>query len=97
MKCKDIPDQPLLEFLGKLERREILTEGYAMSWGCVWNGVPHSVQHAMPKEIWGREKLVRAKMRSLIDRGLVSGCACGCRGDFELTSKGREQLRAINK
>lgn len=28
------------------------------------------------------DKLILAKMRNLICRGLVQGCACGCRGDF---------------
>lgn len=27
-------------------------------------------------------KVVRAKARSLIRRGVIAGCACGCRGDF---------------
>jgi len=30
-------------------------------------------------------KLLLAKMSKLIRRGLVDGCACGCRGDFTLT------------
>lgn len=30
------------------------------------------------------EKVVLAKLRSLVKRGLLDGCACGCRGDFEL-------------
>jgi hypothetical protein len=29
------------------------------------------------------EKIVRAKAKSLIKRGVITGCACGCRGDFE--------------
>ena len=28
------------------------------------------------------EKLLRAKLRQLIDHGWITGCACGCRGDF---------------
>ncbi|KVP65619.1 hypothetical protein WJ96_04430 [Burkholderia ubonensis] len=52
----------------------------------------NSVQHAMPAGV--PEKLARAKMGSLIRRGLVKGCACGCRGDFELTLKGQAQLVA---
>ena len=28
------------------------------------------------------ENVVRAKARRLIRRGLITGCACGCRGDF---------------
>ncbi|MBL7487125.1 hypothetical protein [Frankia sp. AgW1.1] len=29
------------------------------------------------------EKIVLAKAKRLIRRGLLEGCACGCRGDFE--------------
>ena len=29
-------------------------------------------------------KLVLAKLRKMIKRGLLNGCACGCRGDLEL-------------
>lgn len=31
------------------------------------------------------EKVVLAKLRKLIKRGLITGCTCGCRGDFELS------------
>lgn len=31
-------------------------------------------------------------MASLIRRGLVDGCGCGCRGDFMITDKGRFTL-----
>jgi len=30
-------------------------------------------------------RVVLSKARKLIDRGLLDGCACGCRGDFEVT------------
>jgi predicted NBD/HSP70 family sugar kinase len=44
----------------------------------------------MPPQV--PEKLARAKMTMLMRRGLVEGCGCGCRGDWELTSKGRATL-----
>lgn len=37
-------------------------------------------------------KVVMAKLCSLVKRGMLEGCTCGCRGDFELTDKGREAL-----
>jgi hypothetical protein len=37
-------------------------------------------------------KVVAAKLKSLYKRGLVSGCPCGCRGDWELTWEGRQVL-----
>lgn len=30
------------------------------------------------------QRLVLAKARRLLKQGLIDGCACGCRGDFEL-------------
>lgn len=40
-----------------------------------WPGVP--------------EKIVSAKIYRLDRRGLIHGCRCGCRGDLEVTAKGR--------
>lgn len=48
------------------------------------------ITKAMPEGV--PEKVVLAKMASLIRRGLVDGCACGCRGDFVLTEKGKATL-----
>ena len=45
-----------------------------------------SVARAMPEGT--PEKLRIAKMAILIKRGLVDGCPCGCRGDYEITDKG---------
>lgn len=85
MQCKDIPDRPILEFLSK-----------QAVWGN-WFEIdkfdnPNSVRHAMPKHVPG--KLVLAKMRQMMRRGFVSGCDCGCRGDFEITNKG---MKALNQ
>jgi hypothetical protein len=41
-------------------------------------------------------KVVLAKFRRAKNRGLVDGCDCGCRGDFELTDKGRALLDAAD-
>jgi predicted transcriptional regulator len=38
------------------------------------------------------EKVMHAKMRALYRRGLVGGCDCGCRGDWEITDKGLELI-----
>jgi hypothetical protein len=37
-------------------------------------------------------KVVRAKLAKLIRQGLLDGCTCGCRGDFELTEAGAERI-----
>lgn len=80
MQCKDIPDKPILKFLKNHP-----------GWCTYGNSttIP-SVQNAMPSNVPKRLQL--AKMQRLIARGLVNGCSCGCRGDFELTEKGEEYL-----
>lgn len=81
MQCKDIPDAPVLRFIGSHQGK----------W-CTW-GESHSmpsVQDAMPEGT--PDKLQLAKVRMLMARGLVDGCDCGCRGDFVLTAKGREAI-----
>lgn len=77
--CKDIPDRPILEFLGGLDR-----------WANWFEGCDHSVRPAMPAGT--PDKLAIAKMRQMIRRGVVDGCGCGCRGDYVITDKGREEI-----
>lgn len=83
MQCKNIPDLPILQFLAKQNR---WTTHYDSN---PERGMP-SVGTAMPPNT--PIKLRLAKMGMLIRRGLVSGCTCGCRGDFEITDKGRALL-----
>lgn len=84
--CKDIPDLPIVHFVTLLDG----------SWGtwCWPERVPddpkswyHSVAPLFPEDI--PQKLMLAKMASLIRRGLIDGCPCGCRGDYAVTDKGR--------
>jgi hypothetical protein len=86
MKCKDIPDKPIMEFLLK-------NKGQWCNW---YLKNERDVRNAMPKNLTS-EKLILAKMRQLIKRGLVDGCDCGCRGDFEITPKGEEWLIKQNR
>lgn len=83
MKCKDIPELPILELLMR----------HRGEWCFIFSPEvcgDKSVRAAMPDRV--PEKLALAKMSSLIRRGLVTGCDCGCRGDFEITQKGAEYL-----
>ncbi len=80
--CKDIPELPILEF--------IYSRGG--EW-CGWSEYArHDVRQAMPDGT--PDGLVLAKMKSLIYRGLIDGCHCGCRGDFrpDLYGKGQKYL-----
>jgi hypothetical protein len=60
--------------------RTLYTESYFPGPGVVlWD---FCAEYGMP------QRLFLAKVRKLIKRGLVSGCDCGCRGDFALTNQG---------
>lgn len=86
MQCKDIPDRPILEYLANAGQWVMRWRNPDPEWKCVLDAMPPGVP----------DKLVLAKMQKLIDRGLVDGCTCGCRGDFELTEKGRDVVEGIN-
>jgi hypothetical protein len=83
MKCKDIPDLPILEFLAR-------NPGKWHNW---YFKDERDVTQVMPAGT--PEKLVLAKMRMLMRRGFVEGCACGCRGDFEITPKGLAHISTV--
>lgn len=81
MQAKDIPDMPVLLFLqslGKMTGTWFTSDEFEIA---------GSVLKAMPEGT--PEKVALAKMRSMIRRGLVKGCTCGCRGNFVLTNAGR--------
>ncbi|MFD7995539.1 hypothetical protein [Streptomyces mexicanus] len=69
MQCKDIPD---LMFL------EAVREATETSTANVWK-VQELLENVMGPIPWN---LLLAKARRLIAAGKLTGCACGCRGDF---------------
>jgi hypothetical protein len=40
-------------------------------------------------------KVVRAKLLNMYNSGLIGGCCCGCRGDFELKPAGLALLKEL--
>jgi len=88
MQCKDIPEQPILDFIAKVERDGEASPYISATWFWTNDWKPeNSVVHAMPEGT--PPKLALAKMKSMIRKGLVEGCACGCRGDFTVARKTR--------
>lgn len=87
MKTSDISDKAILEYLAARQG----------TWTSLWYGhfktskdpgfrETPDVYDAMP--VGTPSKIALSKMRQLHKRGLVGGCPCGCRGDFEITDKG---------
>lgn len=98
--AKDIRDGDALAAVLKCMKHPLTSSGYFL---------PYSIQEVMQgywtgpamwwdvtKELGFPEKVVLAKMAALIRRGLLDGCPCGCRGDFELTKQGEGFLGEAN-
>ena len=90
MKCSDISDERFIAAVDIVIRiRGAGCCAYtAARWdvAAVLDGHPEWI--GQPEALDGEsvrlpQKLVLAKARKLIRRGLLNGCACGCRGDLE--------------
>lgn len=83
MQAKDIDDR---EFLSVIRECSTLPWGSGMPnekgyrWVHTWD-----IEAARPD--WPYP-VFQAKAKALIRRKLLSGCPCGCRGDYELTLEG---------
>lgn len=89
LQVKDIETLPILRVI--LECRDGVGMELGLNWGV--SQPQRSVRGAFPEGC--PDRLILAKMRRLIERGLVSGCACGCRGDFKLTGKGAAMANPV--
>lgn len=78
MQCKDIDEAPILALLSKFKTTNTIGTWYGDDDYMPENSIVPAFQQNTPK------KLILAKMKSLIKNKKVSGCGCGCRGDFEL-------------
>ncbi len=85
VQAKHIDDIDVLRFINKAshEKYPDIPDG---GWVFTWD-VEEAFADMPPK-------VVLAKLSALVKRGFLDGCCCGCRGDFELTAKGSEALRA---
>lgn len=87
LQCKDIPEIPILQYL----------KDSGPGFTCIWYGFNYNpdtrdLYCAFP--VGTPPKLAHAKLRNMYFNKLITGCICGCRGDFELTDKGRRKLEA---
>jgi hypothetical protein len=72
MQAKDIPDFRILNLV------RVFNEG---GYWCLTYDLEELLPDYPPK-------VILAKCRSLIRRGRMAGCTCGCRGDFYLDGYG---------
>lgn len=99
MQCKDIPTQPILDFLARMfryptpepEPTDLMVRS---KWASHLECWPENERVPFPEGTPPYLRLV--KMRNLTHKGLVDGCDCGCRGDWVITDKGLCRLEAMN-
>lgn len=84
MQCKDIPDRPILDFIERNTRD--------FPWCNTIFRDSRDVRQAFPHGFDTPMKLVQAKLNQMKRRGVLNGCACGCRGDWEIAPKGTAEL-----
>lgn len=70
MQAKDIPEQPIIDFIAAQHP----------TWCTHWQGYDNSVPFPPETPV----KVMLAKLRAMTRKGLISGCGCGCRGDWRL-------------
>lgn len=91
MKAADITDEAFLGAIDVVHRDRWESAPVwigANRWdiACVLDGRAEAiggVEATIPPPGGIPQKVIRAKAKRLIGRGLINGCACGCRGDFE--------------
>ena len=86
MQAKDIPAETILGIVR--EYNEGRAADRVIKWGdenvlitgkrwCLFRDIEERIPDVPPK-------VILAKCRNLIKRGMLGGCGCGCRGDFEV-------------
>jgi hypothetical protein len=91
VKASDITDEAFLAAIGTVLRKRPGIAGLgANRWdiAAVLDGHPEwvgLVQATDGTSVSIPEKVVLAKAKRLVQRGLIGGCPCGCRGDFTRT------------
>lgn len=75
LQAKDISDAEMVAALDATAGKHNASSNVCDQ-SCLWYVEAHLPQYPA--------KVVLAKLRRLIERGIVEGCGCGCRGDFKV-------------
>lgn len=83
VKASDLTDERFMDrMLDVFENGNVF--GSVGNWTTTWD-----LEEAFPSL---PPKVIIAKAKRLIGRGLIEGCDCGCRGDFEFTAEGLDRM-----
>lgn len=78
-----IEEEPILRFL-----LDVVRKGGA--WATHLPRDEFNIQKAVPD--WVSDRLFEVKALDMARRGLIDCCLCGCRGDYQITTRGLETL-----
>lgn len=82
MQCKDIADADVLAAVDTAARLSGFTMATRWDVAAVLAGHPEHVGQPPVDYPTMPDRLLLAKLRKMIRRGVLEGCACGCRGDL---------------
>ena len=95
MQAKDIPDDLFVRVVDALSKAPKAYIDHVSFQPPVHQfPIPHSVSRWDVNNLIMHvpQKVIMAKAKALIKKGFLDGCACGCRGDFEVTDAGKSLL-----
>lgn len=90
LQCKDIPELPILRFLAD---QVLNTTHFAVTPVPGWPYCTPTLR-SVPECADLPEKVLRRKLGAMARKGIITGCDCGCRGDWRITSCGLLVLKA---
>jgi len=80
--AKDIPDEVMIDLVSSLQNiQRAYVDGRGLQYFKTSSASRFDIQNLWPSV---PEKVILAKLRRLINRDVIDGCACGCRGDFRV-------------
>lgn len=91
IQTKDIPDQAMIDLIDRLYNvprvHQRTTYGDTVSVGVVYSS---SATLGDIYKMWDNipPKVILAKLKKLIDKNKIDGCACGCHGRFTVIHEG---------
>jgi len=94
--AKDIPDEVMIDLVSSLQNiQRAYVDGRGLQYFRTSSASRFDIQNLWPSV---PEKVILAKLRRLINRDVIDGCACGCRGDFRvLTSEEQSHLDQVSE
>jgi hypothetical protein len=92
VQAKDIPDDALVDLVKALQGAPI-----AYIHGGGREVEMSKIPRAMFTDIcnlWSTvpPKVIQTKLKKLVERGLIDGCACGCRGEFTVIEQPKPNI-----